>query len=187
MTYYIIDDDYVKNERIKFDQNSSLESQTAYYDNDLDPKDAPAIKFRINTEVDRDFTSNQGFIVICEKFRDILDKLAGDKIAYKYYECDIRWKVGSKVSPKKYFLLGLPELDFFDYEKSVYRGDKESKRVYEINRMVILEPVLNDIPMVRFEKLISVIVISEAMKEALEASGTKGLKFTPTEKWDYLY
>jgi hypothetical protein len=93
--------------------------------------------------------------------------------------------VGSKVSAKKHFLLGIPRVSFFDYENSAYRGAQGSKLIFGIQKMAILEPVLNDMAMARFEKLISVIVISEAMKEALEVSGTKGLKFTPTEKWTY--
>lgn len=183
MNYYILDetfnppyDTYLVSELIDYPLiRKSIENDKEIYSLDS-PK-----KFYCRGNQFKDFYQSSVYIIVSQKFLDTLLILNTSNQIHYYPICLKHQK--TKKTHKDYYLLGIKQVYFFDYDRSDYEGIKEEKLIVGINKMVIDESQLNNQFMVRFKEFGITIVINEEAKHLLEAANIKGLKYIHSDNF----
>ena len=184
MKYYIINDTFLPKENFSLRQTFPDGCKDKYYNNSLEEDEAKAIVVKLRSAEIKDMVSEIGGIIVTEEFKEAVGPLLTPDL-YTFFNCDISHSIAGKKSKGKYYILQIPKISFFDYDNSVYDGDKEYELIFEVKKMKIRENVLTNIPMARFEELITSIVVNEEIKSRIEAAGLKAIEFTAIEEWTY--
>ncbi|BDD07044.1 imm11 family protein [Aureibacter tunicatorum] len=185
--FYILNENIQKDSLYITDSNLTEEHEHSLKENALIKDLKEPIEFYYEGKNIADYISaNKSYIAIVSlKFKKVLDPFKINNL--HFYPVLLKEKITDKNSKKDYYIMSLPIVSFFDYDKSLYRGLKEEQYIGKIDKMEVDENAMKGFKIVRFKELITQILIDENIKNSLMEADLSGLDLLPSEEFKFPY
>ena len=127
----------------------------------------------------RDFFMAGPMPVVSERLRAVLE---GFRVAAEFFPVEVVSKDGSSLGSRWCCLNVLSVVDCLDWEKSVYKLEKNFAT--QLERVAVVDEAIGAHALFRIARAIpSLICASESLSDAVAASGCSGVVFKKPEDW----